>query len=73
MDFRDGPGFPLGDGLFFSRDSQFVIRGDTVTQAVAFIHPLMVLGFDVYAQPVDRTLEQLRQIGFDLSTVHEDT
>jgi hypothetical protein len=73
IDFRDGPGFPPGDGLLFSRDSQFVIQGDSVSQAVAFVHPLMVLGFDVYAQPVQRTLELLRQIGFDLSTVHEDT
>lgn len=73
IDFRDGPGFPPGDGLLFSRDSQFVIQGDSVSQAVAFVHPLMVLGFDVYAQPVERTLELLRQIGFDLSTVHEDT
>lgn len=73
IDFRDGPGFPPGDGLLFSRDSQFVVQGDTVSQAIAFVHPLMVLGFDVYAQPVDRTLAQLRQLGFDLTTVHEDT
>jgi hypothetical protein len=73
IDFRDGPGFPPGDGLLFSRDSQFVMQGDSVAQAVAFIHPLMVLGFDVYAQPVERTLERLRHVGFDLATVHEDT
>jgi hypothetical protein len=73
IDFRDGPGFPAGDGILFTRDSQFVVQGDTVSQATAFIHPLMVLGFDVYAQPVDRSLDQLRQLGFDMSTVHEDT
>jgi hypothetical protein len=73
IDFKDGPGFPPGDGLLFSRDSQFVVQGDTVSEAIGFIYPLMVLGFDVYAQPVDRTLEQLRRAGFDLATVHEDT
>lgn len=73
IDFRDGPGFPAGDGILFTRDSQFVVQGDTVAQATAFIHPLMVLGFDVYAQAVDRTLDQLRQLEFDMSTVHEDT
>ena len=73
IDFRDGPGFSPDGGLLFTRDSQFVFQGDTLSQATAFIHPLMVLGFDVYAQPVDRTLAQLSQIGFDLSTVHEDT
>ena len=73
IDFREGPGFPPGGGLLFARDSQFVMQGDTLTQSMAFVHPLMVLGFDVYAQPVDRTLEQLRQLGFDLSMVHDDT
>jgi len=73
IDFRDGAGFPPGGGILFTRDSQFVVEGDSVAQRMAFIHPLMVLGFDVYAQPVDRTLDQLRRLRFDLSTVHEDT
>lgn len=72
IDFREGPGFPPTGGILFVRDSQFIISGDTLANATAFIHPLMVLGFDVYAQPVDRTLEQLRQLGFDLATTHED-
>jgi hypothetical protein len=59
--------------LLFTRDSQFVIQRDTLAQATAFTHPLMVLGFDVYAQPVERTLAQLGHIGFDLSTMREDT
>lgn len=73
IDFREGPGFPPDGGVLFARDSQFAIQGDTVVLADAFIHPLMVLGFDVYAQPVERTLAQLRQLGFDLATTHEDT
>lgn len=73
IDFRDGPGFPAGDGILFTRDSQFVVQSDTVSQAIPFIHPLMVLGFDVYAQAPERTLDQLRQVGFDLTTAHEDT
>ena len=73
IDFRDGPGLPPDGGLLFAHDSQFVVQGDTLAQATAFIHPLMVLGFDVYAQPVERTIDKLRQLGFDLSAVHEDT
>jgi len=73
IDFRDGPTTPTGNGILFSNDSQYVVQGDTVAQAIAFVHPLMVLGFDVYAQTAERTLQQLRQLGFDLSTVHEDT
>ena len=73
IDFREGPGFPPDGGVLFARDSQFAIQGDTLLRAGAFIHPLMVLGFDVYAQPAERTLDKLRQLGFDLATTHEDT
>lgn len=73
IDFREGPGFPPDAGVLFARDSQFVIQGDSLVRADAFIHPLMVLGFDVYAQPVEQTLGKLQQLGFDLATTHEDT
>jgi hypothetical protein len=33
----------------------------------------MVLGFDVYAQPVDATVRQLQGLGFDLGKLHEST
>ena len=34
---------------------------------------LLVLGFDVYKQPVERSVAALTAEGFDLSRVHEDT
>jgi outer membrane lipoprotein-sorting protein len=34
---------------------------------------LLILGFDVYRQPVDRTVEELKAEGFDLSKVRSDT
>jgi hypothetical protein len=61
-----------GDGILFARDSQYVFQHDSLVQRIAYIHPLLVLGFDVYAQPVERTLDQLRALKFDLSRVHED-
>jgi len=62
-----------GAGALYVRDSQFVFRGGQVTSATAFVHPLMVLGFDVYFDPAERTARRLEQLGFDLATVHEDT
>ena len=59
-------------GLLFVRDSQFVFRGGRLTSATAFVHPLMVLGFDVYFDSAARTARRLEQLGFDLATVHED-
>jgi hypothetical protein len=73
IDFRGGAKSPPGNGLVFARDSLFVMQSDTLTRAVPFVHPLMVLGFDVYAQPVARTVQQLAGLGFDLSVMHEDT
>src|SRR5439155_1608826 len=42
-----------GNGVLFVNDSQFVFKADTLGNASAFIHPLMVLGFDVYFEPAD--------------------
>jgi hypothetical protein len=60
-------------GVLFVRDSQFVIGGGRVTNAIASVHPLLVLGFDVYADPPERTMRRLRTLGFDLSRMHEAT
>ena len=73
IDFREGPGFSPDGGILFVNDSLISIRGDTAVQSTAFIHPLMVLGFDVYAQPVDTTLDKLQALGFDLASIRSDT
>ncbi len=73
IDFREGPGFTPGDGIIFASDSLISMAGGAVKGANAFVHPLMVLGFDVYAQPVDVTVAKLTTLGFDLATVHDDT
>lgn len=59
--------------LLFRGDSIYQFRNGTVAGARPFVHPLMVLGFDVYAQPVERTVAQLTTLGFDLGAVHSDT
>jgi hypothetical protein len=62
-----------GSGMLFAADSQFVFTKDSITMSRPFIHPLLVLGFDVYAQPVERTVAALRQRRFDLSVLSETT
>ena len=56
----------VGDSIY-----QFVNRQQKAAQP--FVHPLMVLGFDVYAQPVERTIGQLTSLGFDLDRIRTDT
>src|SRR2546429_5366347 len=60
-------------GVLFVRDSQFVFRGGRLARATPFVHPLMVLGVDVYFDSTPRTARRLGQLGVDLATVHEDT
>jgi hypothetical protein len=59
-------------GQLFANDSVYTIANGKLTRADAGINELLVLGFDVYRQPVGRTIEQLRNHGFDLSKLHED-
>jgi hypothetical protein len=64
-----------GNGVLFANDSIYPFRHDTLGTARAFVHPLLVLGFDVYMQPVERTVAQLQQAPrvFDLSVLTEGT
>ncbi len=62
-----------GRGVIYSGDSTYVIRSGAVARRSAGRNPLLILGFDVYAQPPERTLELLRAEGFDLSALHSDT
>ncbi len=64
-----------GNGVLFANDSIFPFRHDSLLGSRSFVHPLLVLGFDVYMQPVERTMAQLRQAPrvFDLSVLSEGT
>ena len=57
--------------ILFRNDTLYDFKGGKLAEAKPLIHPLMVLGFDVYAQPLDKTLSQLRELGFDLGKVHQ--
>jgi hypothetical protein len=59
--------------LIFRNDSIYDFKNGTLADAKPMVHPLMVLGFDVYAQPLEKTLRQLQSLGFDLSKLHESS
>lgn len=65
---------PLDSGraILFRADSLYDIAAGKVGVVRPFVHPLMVLGFDVYTQPVETTAAKLDSLGFDLTPVHED-
>jgi outer membrane lipoprotein-sorting protein len=60
-------------GMMFVDGNQFMFKEGKLGRKTPLLHPLMVLGFDVYGQPVETTLQQLKDLKFDLSLIHEDT
>lgn len=66
---------PLDSGraLIFRNDSIYQFTSGRQTAARPFVHPLMVLGFDVYADPPARTIQKLKGLNFDLSKIQHGT
>lgn len=60
-------------GAIYANDSLYVIRNGAVAARRADRNELMTLGFDVYAQPPEVTLRQMREEGFRLDVFHLDT
>jgi hypothetical protein len=60
------------DGAIFANNKVYSFRDGKLANSRDFVHPLLVLGFDVYKQPVETTIAQLKGMGIDLSIVHEE-
>ncbi len=63
---------PLDSGktLLFRNDSLYVFEQRKLKASQALVHPLMVLGFDVYQAPVAETVRKLNGLKFNLSKLH---
>ena len=61
-----------GDGVIFADGKIYSFRDGKLAASRDFVHPLLVLGFDVYGQPVETTAAQLKGLGIDLSVIHEE-
>jgi hypothetical protein len=62
-----------GNGNIYRNDTVYVFNSGRLVRQARAPHPLLLLGFDVYFIPVDRTMATLREIGFDLARMHEST
>jgi outer membrane lipoprotein-sorting protein len=62
-----------GNGILFTNSQIYVFKNGKVDSTQAFIHPLMVLGFDIYGMPQADVIEKLKGLKFDLSVFREDT
>ena len=61
-----------GNGILFADGKIFSFRDGKTTGGRPLVHPLMVLGFDVYGQPVETTVAQVKGLGIDLSVIHSE-
>ena len=61
-----------GNGILFSGGKLYSFKDGKLAGSRAFVHPLLVLGFDVYMQPVETTVAQIKGMGIDMSVVHEE-
>ena len=58
--------------VVYAPDSSFVWRGDSVLSRSASRNIMMVIGFDVYRQPVEKTLSVLAAEHYPMSPMRED-
>jgi hypothetical protein len=59
--------------VIYAGDSVYRFTSGKLAGASADMNELLILGFDVYTQPVDRTTALLRARGIDLSKVSQST
>jgi len=60
------------DGAIFANNKVYSFRDGKLANTRDFVHPLLVLGFDVYKQPTETTISLLKGMNIDLSVVHEE-
>ena len=58
-----------GTGILFKNDSVINLRGGLKVASRKFHHPLLILGFSVYAQSPTKTIEDLKAINIDLTKI----
>lgn len=61
-----------GNGILFRNGTQYGYANGQKIQEMKRVHDLLVLGFDVYHQPVDSSANQLSSNGYDLEKVYMD-
>ncbi len=61
-----------GDGVVYADNTEYSFKDGKLAGSRPLVHSLLVLGFDVYVQPVEKTAGQLKELKFDLSVLHAD-
>jgi hypothetical protein len=62
-----------GNGVIIADGTLTAFKNGEVSSTRPLVHMLLILGFDVYRQPPQTTIDQVKGQDFDLSKLHEDT
>jgi len=62
-----------GNGILLTRSNIYSFKDGKADNPRPFIHPLLVLGFDVYKLPLKEVIDTLEKLKFDLAILREDT
>jgi outer membrane lipoprotein-sorting protein len=61
-----------GNGILFANYTLYSFKEGKQANTRPFVHPLLLLGFDVYFLPVEEMVTKLKDLKFDLSELRED-
>jgi outer membrane lipoprotein-sorting protein len=62
-----------GNGMLVADGARTSFQDGKASDPHPFVHMLLVLGFDVYRQPTQATVDQVKGQGFDLTKLREDS
>ena len=62
-----------GNGMLVADGARTSFQNGKASDPHPFVHMLLVLGFDVYRQPAQVTVDQVKGQGFDLTKLREDS
>jgi outer membrane lipoprotein-sorting protein len=62
-----------GNGIIFTGGNIYSFKDSKLESTRPFVHPLLVLGFDIYKLPRADVINLLKGLKFDLSILREDT
>src|SRR5881227_3839453 len=62
-----------GNGILFTNSQIYVFKNGKIDSNRPYVHPLMILGFDIYGLPQSEVIEKLKGLKFDLTIFREDT
>src|SRR5947208_9309391 len=62
-----------GNGILFTNSQIYVFKNGKVDSNRPYVHPLMILGFDIYCLPQSDVIEKLKGLKFDLAIFRADT